>query len=144
MTYHYDPRKSKNQWSGGIAAHPAPNNCESKHPLKNSRLKFLGSRWHPPHWLASKGPHCQRGVLLVSAGAIEGHFEGKTPREDHQGGLDFAFLHRALATQKKLAYLGFQYVDHPTYSLDLAPSVYHLFLGLKKNWNFVIFLPTRR
>jgi histone-lysine N-methyltransferase SETMAR len=28
----------------------------------------------------------------------------------------------ALATQKKLAYLGFQCLDHPPYSLDLAPS----------------------
>jgi histone-lysine N-methyltransferase SETMAR len=40
--------------------------------------------------------------------------------------------HRALATQKKLAYLGFQYLDHPTYFPDLAPSYYHLFPGLKK------------
>ena len=45
---------------------------------------------------------------------------------------DFAPAHRALATQKKLAYLGFQYFDHPPYSPDLAPSVYRLFLGLKK------------
>jgi histone-lysine N-methyltransferase SETMAR len=40
--------------------------------------------------------------------------------------------YRALATQKELAYLGFQYLDHPPYSLDLAPSDYHLFPGLKK------------
>jgi len=40
--------------------------------------------------------------------------------------------HRALATQKKLAYLGFQYLDHPPYSPDLALSHYHLFPGLKK------------
>jgi hypothetical protein len=40
--------------------------------------------------------------------------------------------HRALATQKKLAYLGFQFIDHPPYSPDLAPSDYHLFPGLKK------------
>ena len=40
--------------------------------------------------------------------------------------------HRALATQKKLAYLGFQCLDHPPYSPDLAPSDYHLFPGLKK------------
>jgi len=40
--------------------------------------------------------------------------------------------HRALATQKKLAYLGFQFLDHPPYSPDLAPSVYHLFPGLTK------------
>ena len=40
--------------------------------------------------------------------------------------------HRALATQKKLAYLGLQCLDHPPYSLDLAPSDYHLFPGRKK------------
>jgi len=40
--------------------------------------------------------------------------------------------HQALATQKKLAYLGFQCPDHPPYSPDLALSDYHLFLGLKK------------
>jgi len=45
---------------------------------------------------------------------------------------DNAPAHRALATQKKLAYLGFQYLDHPPYFLDLAPSDYHLFPGLKK------------
>jgi len=46
---------------------------------------------------------------------------------------DNAPAHRALATQKKLAYLGFQYLDYPPYSLDLAPSDYHLFPRLKKN-----------
>jgi len=40
--------------------------------------------------------------------------------------------HRALATQKKLAYLGFQCLDHPPYSPDLALSEYHLFPGLQK------------
>ena len=46
------------------------------------------------------------------------------------------FLHdnapapRTLATQKKLAYLGFQYLDHTPYSPDLAPS--DLFPGLKR------------
>jgi hypothetical protein len=47
--------------------------------------------------------------------------------------------HRAPATQKKVAYLGFQCLDHPPYSPDLAPSDYHLFSGLKKKlkWNYV-------
>jgi len=40
--------------------------------------------------------------------------------------------HRALATQKKLACLGFHCLDHPPYSPDLALSDYHLFPGLKK------------
>ena len=45
---------------------------------------------------------------------------------------DNAPAHRALATQKKLTCLGFQYLDHPPYSPDLAPSDYHLLPGLKK------------
>jgi len=45
---------------------------------------------------------------------------------------DNAPAHRALVTQKKLAYLGFQCLDHPPYYPDLAPSDYHLFPGLKK------------
>ena len=45
---------------------------------------------------------------------------------------DNAPAHWALATQKKQAYLGFQCLDHPPNSQDLAPSDYHLFPGLKK------------
>jgi len=46
---------------------------------------------------------------------------------------DNAPTHRELAIQKKLAYLGFQLLDHPPYSPDLAPSDYHLFPELEKN-----------
>jgi len=45
---------------------------------------------------------------------------------------DNALAHWALATQKKLACLGFQCLDQPPYSPDLAPSDYHLFPVLKK------------
>jgi histone-lysine N-methyltransferase SETMAR len=45
---------------------------------------------------------------------------------------DNAPAHRALATKKKVAYLVFQFLDHPPYTPDLAPPVYHLFPGLKK------------
>jgi histone-lysine N-methyltransferase SETMAR len=45
---------------------------------------------------------------------------------------DNAPAHRALATQKKLAYLGFHCLHHPPYSPDLAPSDYHMFPGLEK------------
>jgi len=47
---------------------------------------------------------------------------------------DNAPSHRALATQKKLACLGFQCLNHPLYSPDLAPSGYHLFSGVRKNF----------
>ena len=123
---------------GGIAAYPAPKNPSVNIRWKSFRLHFLGeSRRHSPHWLFSKGPNYQRGVLLISAGAIEGHFEVKTPRGGKvtKGVLfmhDSAPAHRALATPQKMAYLGFLCLDHPTYSPDLAPSDYHLFPGLKK------------
>ena len=45
---------------------------------------------------------------------------------------DNASGHRALATQNKMAYLGFQCLDNQPYSPDLSPSDYHLFPGLKK------------
>jgi hypothetical protein len=63
---------------------------DCKNPLYNSRFDFLGSKQHSPHWLSSKGPNYQRGILLMSAGTIGGHFDGKTPQEVHQYGL---FLH---------------------------------------------------
>jgi histone-lysine N-methyltransferase SETMAR len=44
---------------------------------------------------------------------------------------DNASAHRLLETQNILAYLGFQCLDHPPYSPDLAPSDYYLFPGLK-------------
>jgi len=40
--------------------------------------------------LSFKGPNSQRAVLLISAGAPEAHFEGKTPREVHQRSLVLA------------------------------------------------------
>jgi len=63
-----------------------------------------------------------------------------TLKEKHHGKVtkEVLFLHdnapayRALATRKKLAYLGFHCLGHPSYSPDLAPSDYHLFPGLKK------------
>ena len=45
---------------------------------------------------------------------------------------DNAPAHRALASQKKLAYLSFQYLDHTPYYPDLAASDYHVLSGLKK------------
>jgi len=53
-------------------------------------LFFWGSRRHLPHLLCSKGPNYQRGVLLISASAIEGYFEGITQQEGHQGRLVLA------------------------------------------------------
>ena len=53
--------------------------------------------------------------------------------------------HWALVSQKELAYLVFQCLDHRPYSPDLVQSDYHLFPGLKKkDLNFAIFRPMMR
>jgi hypothetical protein len=69
----------------------------------------------------------------MSAGAIEGHFEGTMPHVGRSprggGGLVLAcntLAHWALATQKKLAYLDFHCLDEPPNQAQLD---YHLFPG---------------
>jgi hypothetical protein len=96
------------EWRYTVSPCSAPKIFECKYPLEkfSPRLFLVGSRRHPPHILSSKKPIYQVGVLLISAGAIEGYFEGKTLR---RGVTNVAlFLHEntqthwALATQKKL------------------------------------------
>ena len=138
--YHCDPetKRSNNQWSVGIAAHTTQLQKipSAKIRCKSSRLHFLGSRRHPPHWLSSKGPNYQRGVLLISAGATEGHFEGKTPmlREGHQGGL---VLTRqcpgspGTCNPQETGLPGLPMSWSPTLFSGSGPGENHLFLGLK-------------
>jgi len=68
---------------------PGPKTSECKNPLEKFSPRFFGIKTVSSS-LTSKWSNYQRGVLLISAGAIEGHFEGKTPREGHQGGLVLA------------------------------------------------------
>jgi len=128
--------QSNNQWSGGIAGHPAP----KKLRVQKSAGKILASIiWD------------QGGVLLIDylqkGQTISAEYYSYLPvqlkdifKENLRGKLikcvmflhDIAPAYRALATLKKLAYLGFQCLGHPPYSTDLAPSDYHLSPGLKK------------
>jgi hypothetical protein len=83
-------RQSNSEWGGDVATHPAQKIPSAKIHWKSSCLSFLGSRRHPNHWSSPKGLNYEHGVLLMSAGAIEGYFEGKIPQEHHQGGLVLA------------------------------------------------------
>ena len=83
-------RQSNNRWNGGIAANPAPKNAECKNPLEKFSPRFFGIKTVFSSLIIFQGPNYQRGVLLISAGATEGHFEVKTPREGHQRGLVLA------------------------------------------------------
>ena len=58
--------------------------------------------------------------------------------------VDNAPAHRALAIQKKLAYLRFQCLDHPPYSRVWSRRATTCSLDWKNNWKVAIFRPTRR
>jgi len=130
-------RQSNNQWSGGIAAHPALSrkNSECENPLENFSPRFF---WDQDGILLidylPKGQTINAeyysSLLVQLMDILKKRRRGKVTKEVlflH----DNAPAHRALATQKKLAYLGFRCLEHPPYSPDLAPSDYHLFPGLK-------------
>jgi len=129
-------RQSNNQWSGGTAVHPATN----KFRVQKILWKILASIFwdQDGNLLIDYLPKGQTinaeyySFLLVQLKDI---LKEKRRGKFTKGVLflhDNTPAHRALATQKKLAYLGFQCLDHPPYSPDLAPSEYRLFHGLKK------------
>ena len=86
--YNLETKQESMEWRH--CSSPRPKKVSAKICWKISRLDFLGSRQHPPHWLCTRGPNYQRGELLISAGAMEGHFEGKMPWEGYQVGLVLA------------------------------------------------------
>ena len=135
--YHYDQetKQQSMEWRHNGSPRTVPKNSKCKNPLENTRLDFLWSRWHPPHWLFSIRPNYQHGVLLISAGWIEGNFEGKKaagmlPRLACSC-TTMPRFNGHLQPRRNWPTWGFQYLDHPPYSPDLAPSEYHLFSGLK-------------
>jgi len=129
-------RQSNTQWSGGIAAHPAPKNSGCKNLLEKFSPRIF---WDLDGILLvdylPKGKTINAenysSLLVQLKDILKGKRRGKVTKVVlflH----DNAPAHRALATQKKLAYVGFQCLDHPPYSTYMAPSDYHLFPGLKK------------
>ena len=100
-------------------------------------VDFLGSRRHPPQYLPkgqTVNAECYSSLLVQLKDILKEKRCGKFSK-----GVVFLHdnvpAHRPLATQKKLAFLGFQCLDHPLYSQDLAPLDYHLFPGLKNQLN---------
>ena len=147
---HYDPKTKQQSVEWRHSGSPHPKKIPSaKIGWKSSRLDFLGSRRHPPHWLPCKEPNYQRRVLLISTGAIEGHLEVKTPWEDHEGGLTLARQcpgSPGTCNPEETGLSGLPLSWSPTLFSGSGP------VGLppvpwtekKNNWNFAIFPPTRR
>jgi len=133
--YHDDPETKQQSMEWRHSGSPR----SKKFRVQKSAGKFLASIfWDQDGILIDYLPKCQTinaeyfSSLLVQLKDI---LEEKRHEKVTKGVLflhDNALAHRALATQKKLAHLGFRCLDHPPYSPDLAPSNYHLFPGLKK------------
>jgi len=117
-------RQSNNQWNGGIAAHPAP----KKTQVQKSAGKVLASIFldqdgiHLIDYLP-KGQTINAEYYSSLLVQVKDILKEKCRGKVTKGVLflhDNAPAHRALATQEKLTYLGFQCLDHPPYSPDLA------------------------
>ena len=83
------------QWRRSGSPRPASQKLHNKckNPLEIFRLaQFFGVKNASSPLITFQKPNYQHGVLLISAGAIEGHLEGKTPRprEGHKWGLFLA------------------------------------------------------
>jgi len=129
-------RQNNNQWSGGKSVQPAPKKFRCKNPLETFSPRFFWDQDCILH--IDDLPNDQTinaeyyvSLLVQLKGILKEKSRGKFT-EVVLFSHDNASAHRALASQKKLAYLGFQCLDHSPYSQDLVPSDYHLLPGLKK------------
>jgi len=134
--YHYDPetKQQSMEWRHSGSPHP------KKFRVQKSAGKVLASIFWDQDGIPlidyfPKGKTINAEYYSSLLVQLEDILKEKCRGKVTKGVLflhDNALAHRALATQKKLAYLNFQCLDHPPYSPDLAPSDYHLFPGLKK------------
>jgi len=134
--YHYDPKTKQQSVEWRHSSSP----CPTKFRVQKSTGKFLASIfWDQDGILLNdylpKGQIINAEYYAYLLVQLKDILKEKCCRKFTKGVLflhDNAPAQRALATQKKLAYLGFRYLDHPPYSLHLALADYHLFPGLKK------------
>ncbi len=138
--YGSEVKQQSMEWWHSGSPRPAPKNSECKNPL--GKFSPASIFWDQdgilPIDYLPKGQtvnaECYSSLLVQLKDILK---EKRQRRGKVTKGVlflhDNAPAHRALATQKKLAYLGFQCLDHPPYSPNMTPSDYHLFPGLKKN-----------
>jgi len=133
--YHYDPEKKQQLMDWQHGGSPRPKKFQvQKSAGKVLALIFLDQDGILLIHYLPKGQTINAECYSSPMVQLKDILKEKCRRKVTEGVL---FLHnspahQALATQKKLAYLGFQCLDHPPYSPNLALSDCHLFPGLKK------------
>jgi len=80
--HHYDPETKQQSMDWRHSGSPRP----KKFRVHKSAGKVLASIFWDQDGILQRAKLSTRSIL-ISAGAIEGHFEGKRAREGHQGGL---------------------------------------------------------
>ena len=147
--YHYDPETKQQSMEWRYSCSPRPQKIPSaKIHWKSSRLEFFGTKTASSHWLSSKDPNYQRGVLRISTGVIKDILKEKTPREGHQGGLVLARQCPGLpgtCNPEETVLPGNQMSWSPTPYSGSGPFGIQLVPWTEKNnWKVSIFRPTRR
>ena len=140
-------RQSNNQWSGGIAAHPAPKSSECKNRLEKFSPRFFGIKTASASLaLSSIRPNYQRGLLSISAGAIEGHFEENPAGRSPRGSCCCTTMPRTGQVQPRRNWSTWAsnvFITHPfsgSGPVGLPPVLW----TEKNNWKVTIFRPTGR
>jgi len=133
---HYDPETKQQSMEGRHSGTPRP----KRFRVQKSSGKVLASIfWNQDGILLNdyvpKGQTINTEYYSSLLVRVKDSLKEKHGGEFTKGVLflhDNVPSHLAFATQKKLTYLDFHFLDHPPYSTDLAPSDYHLFPGLKE------------
>ena len=131
-------RQSSNHWSGGTAVHHAPKNSESKNAMFSPR--FFGIKTASSSSIIFQRAKLPTRSITHLCWCKWKTFEGKTPREGHQGSPVLARQCPGSPDTCNPEETGLPWLPvswSPTLFSDLAPSYYH-------NWRVAIFLPTRR
>ena len=117
-------RQSNNQWSGSIAVYPAPEYSECKNPLENFSPRFVGIKTASYSLIIfQRAKLSMQSITHLCWCNWRTFWRNKRRRKFTKGVLflhDNAPAHRALATQKKLVYLGFQYLVHPPTAMTVS------------------------
>ena len=130
--HHYDPEAKQQSMEWRRSGSPRHKSPECKNPVENFSPRFF---WDQDGILLTdylpKGQTVNEEYYASLLVQLKDILKEKLSGNFTKGVLFFhdnAPAHRTLATKKKLAYLGFQCLDHPPYPPDLATSDYHLFL----------------
>jgi len=137
--YHYDPETKQQSMEWRHSGSPRPKkNSECTNPLEKFSPRFFEIKAESSSLIIfQRAKLSTRSITHLCWCNWRTFWRKNAERKATKWVLflhDDAPAHWAFATQKKLAYLGFQCLDHPSYSPDLAPSDYHLFSGLKNNF----------